>query len=112
MNINGRSYPCIGFIRAKPITGEPGRWLLSIWPPVDTGLLDIGDEAQVASWVEEEVDSQEVERIARVAPHLIPDISNEPRPERFGLTRRGEAKAEAPETENRPGPSPSTINVR
>ena len=72
MIINGTNYPSIGLIRAKPAKSQPGRWTLNIYPPAHTGLLAINDEVGVASWVEVEVDTAEVERIARVAPHLIP----------------------------------------
>lgn len=77
MIINGTNYPSIGLIRAKPAK-ETGRWTLSIYPPAHTGLLPVvlavGNEA-VASWAEVEVDSAEVERITRVAPHLIPGMA-------------------------------------
>jgi hypothetical protein len=86
MNINGTTYPSIGFIRAKPIPDRADRWQLSIYPPADTGLLDIGEQEQAASWVEVEVDSASVERIARCAPHLIPGVAYHHKPELLGLS--------------------------
>lgn len=103
MRINGHELPCIGFIRAKPNAAQPGRWTLSIYPPADTGPLDGTDGA---SWIEVEVDSAEVERIARVAPHLIPGVAYHHKPELLGLKLRGRSKVGHLGTENRPGPSP------
>jgi hypothetical protein len=80
MNINGTTYPSIGFIRAKPLAAQ--RWLLSIYPPADTGPLAGTDGASHAEIV---VDSASVERIARVAPHLIPGVAYHHKPALLGL---------------------------
>jgi hypothetical protein len=102
MIINGRELPCIGFIRAKPVA--PDRWELSIYPPADTGPLDGTDGA---SHIEVMVDSASVERIARVAPHLMPGVAYRPQAWRQSLDEwGGYPKVEGPGPENRPGPSP------
>lgn len=110
MIINGTNYPCIGLIRAKPAMAT-GRWTLSIYPPAHTGLLAINDEAGVGSWAEVEVDSAEVDRIARVAPHLIPGVAYHHRPSLLGLSDGARPKVEGLGDENRTGPSPSMQTV-
>lgn len=88
MIINGKNYPLIGFIRAKPISDQPGRWTLSIYPPAESGVLFIIDEPGAvpfkASWAEAEVSGEEVKRIICVAPHLIPGSAYDHRPDLRG----------------------------
>ena len=67
MIINGMNLPSIGLIRAKPI-GEGARYTLIIYPPPGPGPLA---GAEPATMIEIEVDKQEVQRIDRVAPHLL-----------------------------------------
>lgn len=66
MIINGKNYPNIGFIRAKPI-GEGARYTLTIYPPGPGPLAG----AEPATMVEVEVDKAEVQRIDRQASHLL-----------------------------------------
>lgn len=69
MNINGNTYDNIGTIRAKPMRGSELRWQLSLYPTGGFGpLLPGGDPIYCA---EVEVSHEEVQRIARVAPHLL-----------------------------------------
>jgi hypothetical protein len=72
--------------------------------------LSIDDEVEVASWAEVQVDSDEVERIARVAPHLIPGVAYHHKPSLLGLGG-GRSKVESAGDENRAGPSPSMQTV-
>ncbi|MFK4002957.1 hypothetical protein [Qipengyuania sp. NPDC077563] len=67
MNINGNIYENIGIIRAKPM-GEL-RWQLSLYPPGGFGVLQPGGDSLYC--IEVEVSHEEVQRIARVAPHLL-----------------------------------------
>ena len=67
MIINGMNLPSIGLIRAKPI-GEGARYTLIIYPPPSPGSLA---GAEPATMIEIEVDKLEVQRIDRVAPHLL-----------------------------------------
>ena len=76
MIIKKRDFPNIGHIRAKHLRGgkEP-RWQLSIYPPTPGPLQ--GHEP--AHCVEIEVDPEEVDRIDRCAPHLMPGWSERER---------------------------------
>lgn len=65
MVINGQNLPSIGLIRPKPL-GE-GRFKLTIYPPGPGALAGAG----AATAIEIVVDRAEVERIERVAPHLM-----------------------------------------
>ena len=67
MLINGMNLPSIGLIRAKPI-GDGARYTLVIYPPPGPGALA---GAEPATMIEIEVDRWEVQRIDRVAPHLL-----------------------------------------
>lgn len=67
MIIKAKNFPNIGHIRAKQLGGKEPRWELSIYPPTPGPLQ--GHEP--AHFVEVEVGPEEVERIDRVAPHLI-----------------------------------------
>lgn len=66
MIINGKNYPAIGLIRAKPI-GDGGGYMLTIHAPGPGPLVG----AEPATMVEIEVDEAEMRRIDRVAPHLL-----------------------------------------
>ncbi|MEO0062263.1 MAG: hypothetical protein RLZZ08_823 [Pseudomonadota bacterium] len=66
MIINGKNYPSIGLIRAKPIDGG-ARYELTIFPPGPGPLAG----AEPATMVEVEVDEAEMRRIDRSAPHLL-----------------------------------------
>jgi hypothetical protein len=65
MVIKGHNLPSIGLIRAKP-HGD-GRYTLVIFPPGPGPLAG----AEPATMIELEVDKAELERIVRVAPHLL-----------------------------------------
>jgi len=67
MIVNGMNLPSIGLIRATPI-GDGMRYTLFIYPAPGAGPL-IGGEP--ATLVEIVVDKLEVQRIDRVAPHLL-----------------------------------------
>lgn len=67
MIINGMNLPSIGLIRVKPI-GDGERYTLVIYPPPGPGPLA---GAEPATMIELEVDRQEVQRIDRLAPHLL-----------------------------------------
>jgi hypothetical protein len=69
MNINGNTYDNIGTIRAKPMRGPELRWQLSLYPTGGFGPLLPGGEPIYCAEVE--VSHEEVQRIARVAPHLL-----------------------------------------
>ena len=63
--IDGLQLPSIGFIRAKPLA--TGGFVLAIYPPGSGALAGVAP----ATVLELVVGEAEVERITRVAPHLI-----------------------------------------
>ena len=65
MVIDGLNLPSIGFIRAKPLA--TGGFALAIYPPGSGALAGVAP----ATVLELVVGDAEVERITRVAPHLI-----------------------------------------
>lgn len=65
MVIDGLNLPSIGFIRAKPLA--TGGFALAIYPPGPGALAGVAP----ATVLELVVSDAEVERIAKVAPHLI-----------------------------------------
>ncbi|MGX7952830.1 hypothetical protein ACWPM1_09720 [Tsuneonella sp. HG249] len=67
MIINGTDYPSIGHMRAKAL--PDGEWQLEIYPPTQGPLM--GHEP--ATMAEVTVSAAELERIDRVAPHLVTD---------------------------------------
>lgn len=69
MIIANLDFPSIGHIRCKPLpNGED--WLLAIYAPDGGPIMGHGH----ATIVEVIVPEDELERIERVAPHLVPGV--------------------------------------